>query len=201
MWIYIVSLSLVCGMLGKFHQRGFSKKKPLLIPIVDFRLKPLVDGGIMVESEQQLHQWNNVCVCWATHTNLHVYTVSVRRHDSCRIMGLVQRVLGGWGVKDEVVKVLAREKDRQPGQHSGRRLGRRLLGPALQVTVSCVGVKRCSERMDCPSTRREEGKERELGRLWNRLRQEGRTEARFHRPGSRLRAALAQSQAAFVLSP
>lgn len=49
-------------MLGKFHQKGFKKKKTLLIPIVDFRLKPLVGGGIMVESEQQLHQWNNICV-------------------------------------------------------------------------------------------------------------------------------------------
>lgn len=112
----------------------------------------------MVESEQQLHQWNNVCVCWATHTNLHVYTVSVRRHDSCHIMGLVQRVLGGWEVKDEVVRVLAREKGRQPGQHSGRRLGRRLLGPALQVTVSCVAVKRYSERWIVPA--QGEGKER-----------------------------------------
>lgn len=106
----------------------------------------------MVESEQQLHQWNNVCVCWATHTNLHVYTVSVRRHDSCRIMGLVQRVLGGWEVKDEVVRVLARREGQTAWpKHSGRRLEGGFLGPALQVTVSCVAVKRYSERWIVPA--------------------------------------------------
>lgn len=96
-------------------------------------------------------------------------------------MGLVQRVLGGWGVKDEVVRVLAREKDGRPGQHSRCRLGRRRLDLAQRVTVSYVAVKGCSKGMDCPSTGREEGKESELGRLWNRLGQEGWTEPRFHR--------------------
>lgn len=122
-----------------------------------------------------------LCVCWAPHTDLHVYTGNVHRHDSCHIMGLVQRVLGGWGVKDEVVRVLACEKDGRPGQHSGRRLVRRRLDPALQVTVSCMAAKRHSKGLDCPSTGREEGVESEPGRLWNRLRQEGWTEARFHR--------------------
>lgn len=57
-------------------------------------------------------------------------------------MGLVQHVLGGWGVKDEVVRVLAREKNGWPGQHSRCRLGRRSLDLAQWVTVSCVAGNR-----------------------------------------------------------
>ena len=77
-------------------------------------------------------------------------------------MGLVQRVLGRWGVKDEVVRVLAREKDGRPSQHSGRRLVRRRLDPALQVTVSCVAVKRHSKRAGL-SQHRERGRGGENG--------------------------------------
>ena len=50
-------------------------KKPLLIPIVDFRLQPLVDRGIMVESEEGVHQWNSVCVCAGPHTQIYTFTL------------------------------------------------------------------------------------------------------------------------------
>ena len=41
--VFITPVSLLCGMLGKFHQKRV--KKTLLIPIVDLRLKPLVGRG------------------------------------------------------------------------------------------------------------------------------------------------------------
>ena len=59
----------------KVPPKSVLKKKPLLVPVVDFRLQPLVDRGIMVESEQQVHQWNNVCVCAGPHTQIYMFTL------------------------------------------------------------------------------------------------------------------------------
>ena len=61
-------------------------------------------------------------------------------------MGLVQRVLGGWGVKDEVVRVLAREKDGRPSQHSGRAItivadGQPVNAAALRIALGSTKMR------------------------------------------------------------